>query len=368
MLPDLCGNCQLCIGLAVFWPENRGAGHRMTAKAGRSGVATRLTSLLAAVASPARGGAGPPTGEHAVATETSHVSANPFRDLALLAQDIANVEKLAYCRADLSKRPAAQDLKEIPRIIRNFKWDGPQPSEEFLKGMEDAFRESAKARNLTLAQSRSQLQLDLAEVSKLLEDPPGWRVSRSAKLNHLSTQSLELHGSARLYSAGITYENVLGSLHAVCKASEDLMAFAADHEGSSVGLIRQRKKVSGLGEVIGLDGEFARLIHEAWLAANDLLALAVVVDGCLASEMGPQWNAMLGKAMMTPRDIAETFSVPLAPLEGRLRRWRTQNQDRYGIDWIDNQDRRSRQSKYLYKISAILPIVKALRNDAAHTK
>jgi hypothetical protein len=64
-----------------------------------------------------------------------------------------------------------------------------------------------------------------------------------------------------------------------------------------------------------------------------------------------------GSGMLGCTELAELFEVNADALRKRLERWKPTHQD----DWKEVQERRPRESKYLYRISAVLPIIEKLK-------
>jgi hypothetical protein len=61
-----------------------------------------------------------------------------------------------------------------------------------------------------------------------------------------------------------------------------------------------------------------------------------------------------GQLMLSCADIARRFDVPLEVLRSRLRRWQSENQ----ADWKEVANRRPREPRYLYRLSAVMPIIR----------
>jgi hypothetical protein len=68
-----------------------------------------------------------------------------------------------------------------------------------------------------------------------------------------------------------------------------------------------------------------------------------------------------GDAMMGPGCLAAKYGVPQPALEKRLERWRNAHPQESGKGWIEAPDRGPRQPKYLYRVSAVLPIIEDLK-------
>ena len=56
---------------------------------------------------------------------------------------------------------------------------------------------------------------------------------------------------------------------------------------------------------------------------------------------------------LAPSRLAALFDVPADALRSRLNRWRAQN----AAGWIENPDRSSRDSKYLYRVGAVRHLI-----------
>lgn len=61
-------------------------------------------------------------------------------------------------------------------------------------------------------------------------------------------------------------------------------------------------------------------------------------------------------ASMAPADIAQQFNLSPEPLRKRLDRWRKTHHD----GWIEVTERKPREPLYLYRISAVRPVIDAL--------
>jgi hypothetical protein len=66
-----------------------------------------------------------------------------------------------------------------------------------------------------------------------------------------------------------------------------------------------------------------------------------------------------GEERLSARDLAKRFDVPPEPLRKRLERWREQNQD--GRDWVEVEDRGTREPRFLYRLSAVKPVIDDLK-------
>lgn len=100
--------------------------------------------------------------------------------------------------------------------------------------------------------------------------------------------------------------------------------------------------------------------NEATEVADDLRRLAGAIDGGQSQtddgqtggEAGVSDDAMLGSAA-----LARMFNLPLPMVSKRLERWRKQN----GEGWTENQERKPRDPKYLYRLGAVRPLLDRLR-------
>jgi hypothetical protein len=66
-------------------------------------------------------------------------------------------------------------------------------------------------------------------------------------------------------------------------------------------------------------------------------------------------SATDGSAMMTPSALAEVFGLGLDLINKRLQRWRLKQENREG--WIPVENPRPREAKFLYRLSAVRPIL-----------
>jgi hypothetical protein len=67
-------------------------------------------------------------------------------------------------------------------------------------------------------------------------------------------------------------------------------------------------------------------------------------------------------AYLTPRNWAEQWSLPLAALDSRLKRWRRKHPEQVGRGWMEANDRGPREAQYIYRGREILPVLEALRD------
>jgi len=64
------------------------------------------------------------------------------------------------------------------------------------------------------------------------------------------------------------------------------------------------------------------------------------------------------QAWLSAPDIASQYEVSLEVLRGRLRRWRRRNQR----GWKTVEDRSPRESRYLYRLSDVMPIINEIKD------
>jgi hypothetical protein len=72
----------------------------------------------------------------------------------------------------------------------------------------------------------------------------------------------------------------------------------------------------------------------------------------------------LGDVLASPADIAQRYDLPLEPLQKRLGRWRQKHDE----GWKEVTDRKPREPQFLYKLSAVSPIIEEMasrRKDAS---
>ena len=75
-------------------------------------------------------------------------------------------------------------------------------------------------------------------------------------------------------------------------------------------------------------------------------------------------NTQPGGGKLTPSDLAHKYDVPLAPLRKRLDRWRYEHDT--GYSEVHNPKRN--EPRYLYDESAVMPVIDALKANAAGRK
>lgn len=66
-------------------------------------------------------------------------------------------------------------------------------------------------------------------------------------------------------------------------------------------------------------------------------------------------------AFLAPRDMARTFGLPYEALKKRLERFRRKNHN----GWIQNMDARNNEAGYTFQVSAVMPIIAAMRKKAS---
>lgn len=70
-------------------------------------------------------------------------------------------------------------------------------------------------------------------------------------------------------------------------------------------------------------------------------------------------NSESGRGLLSCADLAATFGVDQERLRGRLKRW----QRTCFTGWVEVTDRGPRDPQYLYHVSSVMPIIRALQNS-----
>ena len=68
-------------------------------------------------------------------------------------------------------------------------------------------------------------------------------------------------------------------------------------------------------------------------------------------------------ALLAPTDLAKQFKLNAEALRKKLGRWRKTNHE----GWIENTERKQHEPKYLYRVSAVLPILRTALKASAET-